>query len=92
MSTREKRINERAGMLALAEELHHVLRDRALPYCEEHGTDVRHLHTGTGRGYCGRPPQHPFDLVPTVNRMTHRRTEGRAQLDVPSRRIWRVRS
>jgi transposase InsO family protein len=55
-----------------------TLYDHVLPFYGEQGVPVAHALTDNSRGYCGRESQRFFELFPTLNQVTHRRTEVRS--------------
>jgi hypothetical protein len=55
-------------------------------FYEKHGIDLDHLLSDTGREYCGRLLQHPFELFLTVNRITRRRIEAGSP---ETNQLWR---
>lgn len=91
MSTREKLINARLGMLALAEELQNIsqacqraeisrshyyeIKEAFERYGPEGLAPRRLLRMYYGREYCGRPLQHPYELYLAISQIQHRRTQ-----------------
>ena len=55
-----------------------LLYDRVLPFYEALGVTVKSVLTDNGREYCGRPEQHPYELLLTLHDIEHRRTKVRS--------------
>jgi transposase InsO family protein len=52
-----------------------LLIDRVLPFYEAIGVDVGAVLTDNGREFCGKPEEHPFELVLAMHDVEHRRTK-----------------
>ena len=52
-----------------------LLIDRVLPFYEAIGIDVGAVLTDNGREFCGKPEDHPFELVLAMHDIEHRRTK-----------------
>lgn len=55
-----------------------LLYDRVLPFYEALGVPVKAVLTDYGREYCGRPEQHPYELLLALQDIEHRRTKVRS--------------
>jgi transposase InsO family protein len=55
-----------------------LLYDRVLPFYEALGVAIGAILTDNGREYCGRPDQHPFELLLAMNGIEHRTTQIRS--------------
>ena len=56
----------------------HVLNDKVLPFFEENNCLVMRILTDNGRGYCGRPYHHPFELFLQLEEIKRRTTPVKA--------------
>ncbi|HOT47115.1 MAG TPA: IS481 family transposase [Spirochaetota bacterium] len=54
-----------------------TLNNYVLPFFEEHNVKVETVLTDNGRGYCGRPEKHPFELFLQLEDIEHRATKVR---------------
>lgn len=54
-----------------------LLYDRVLPFYEALGVPVGAILTDNGREFCGRPDQHPYELLLGVEGIEHRTTRVR---------------
>lgn len=52
-----------------------TLVDRVLPFYDALGIDVGAILTDNGREFCGRPEQHPYELLLAMERIEHRTTK-----------------
>jgi transposase InsO family protein len=55
-----------------------LLYDRVLPFYEALGLAIGAILTDNGREYCGRPDQHPFELLLAMDGIQHRTTQIRS--------------
>jgi transposase InsO family protein len=55
-----------------------LLYDRVLPFYEALGIEVGAVLTDNGREYCGRPDQHPYELLLAMEAIEHRTTKVRS--------------
>jgi transposase InsO family protein len=55
-----------------------LLYDRVLPFYEALGVAIGAILTDNGREYCGRPDQHPFELLLAMDDIQHRTTQIRS--------------
>jgi transposase InsO family protein len=55
-----------------------LLYDRVLPFYEALGVAISAVLTDNGREYCGRPDQHPFELLLAMDGIQHRTTKVRS--------------
>lgn len=55
-----------------------LLYDRVLPFYEILGIEVGAVLTDNGREYCGRPDQHPYELLLAMEGIEHRTTKVRS--------------
>lgn len=55
-----------------------LLYDRVLPFYEMLGIEVGAVLTDNGREYCGRPDQHPYELLLAMEGIEHRTTKVRS--------------
>jgi len=55
-----------------------LLYDRVLPFYEALGVAIGAILTDNGREYCGRPDQHPFELLLAMDGIQHRTTQIRS--------------
>jgi transposase InsO family protein len=55
-----------------------LLYDRVLPFYEALGVSVGAVLTDNGREYCGRPDQHPYELLLALEGIDHRTTQVRS--------------
>ena len=52
-----------------------TLYDRVLPFYEAIGVPVQAILTDNGREFCGKPEQHPYELLLAMENIEHRRTK-----------------
>jgi transposase InsO family protein len=52
-----------------------TLYDRVLPFYEAIGAPVQAILTDNGREFCGKPEQHPYELLLAMEGIEHRRTK-----------------
>lgn len=52
-----------------------TLYDRVLPFCEAIGVPVQAVLTDNGREFCGKPEQHPYELMLAMEGIEHRTTK-----------------
>nr|WP_232199427.1 integrase core domain-containing protein [Thioalkalivibrio thiocyanodenitrificans] len=55
-----------------------LLYDRVLPFYETLGVAVKAILTDNGREFCGRPEQHPYELLLALHDIEHRTTRIRS--------------
>lgn len=55
-----------------------TLYDRVLPFYEALGVPVQAVLTDNGREFCGRPEQHPYQLLLALHDIEHRTTKVRS--------------
>ncbi len=55
-----------------------LLYERVLPFYVELGVEVGAVLTDNGREFCGRPEQHPYELLLAVEGIEHRTTKVRS--------------
>ena len=55
-----------------------LLYDRVLPFYEALGIEVGAVLTDNGREFCGRPEQHPYELLLALEGIEHRTTKIRS--------------
>jgi len=55
-----------------------LLYDRVLPFYQELGVEVGAVLTDNGREFCGKPEQHPFELLLAMEGIEHRTTKVRS--------------
>ena len=55
-----------------------LLYDRVLPFYEALGVEVGAVLTDNGREFCGRPEQHPYELLLAIEGIEHRTTKVRS--------------
>lgn len=55
-----------------------LLYDRVLPFYESLGIPVESVLTDNGREFCGRPDQHPYELLLALEGIEHRTTKVRS--------------
>jgi len=55
-----------------------LLYERVLPFYEELGVEVGAVLTDNGREYCGKPGQHPYELLLAMEGVEHRTTKIRS--------------
>jgi len=55
-----------------------VLHDRVLPFYDRIGVTVGAVLTDNGREFCGKPEQHPYELLLAVEGIQHRTTKVRS--------------
>jgi len=55
-----------------------LLYDRVLPFYEALGVAVKAVLTDNGREFCGRPEQHPYELLLALHEIEHRTTKVRS--------------
>jgi len=55
-----------------------LLYERVLPFYEALGVKVEAILTDNGREYCGRPENHPYELLLAVEDVEHRTTKIRS--------------
>lgn len=55
-----------------------LLYDRVLPFYEAFGVEVGAVLTDNGREYCGRPDNHPYELLLAMDGIEHRTTRIRS--------------
>ncbi len=55
-----------------------LLFDRALPFYEELGVPIGAILTDNGREFCGKPEQHPYELLLAMEGIEHRTTKVRS--------------
>jgi transposase InsO family protein len=55
-----------------------LLYDRVLPFYQALGIDVGAVLTDNGREFCGRPEQHPYELLLAMEGIEHRTTKVRS--------------
>jgi transposase InsO family protein len=55
-----------------------TLYDRVLPFYEALNVPVKAALTDNGREFCGRPEQHPYELLLALNDIEHRTTKVRS--------------
>jgi transposase InsO family protein len=55
-----------------------LLYDRVLPFYEALGVAVKAILTDNGREFCGRPEQHPYELLLALHDIEHRTTKIRS--------------
>ena len=55
-----------------------LLYDRVLPFYEALGVSVGAVLTDHGREFCGRPDQHPYELILALEQIEHRTTKVRS--------------
>jgi len=55
-----------------------LLHDRVLPFYEALGVSVSAILTDNGREFCGRPEQHPYELLLALEGIEHRTTKVRS--------------
>lgn len=55
-----------------------LLYDRVLPFYETLGVEVGAVLTDNGREFCGRPEQHPYELLLQLEGIEHRTTRVRS--------------
>lgn len=55
-----------------------LLYDRVLPFYEALSVTIGAILTDNGREYCGRPDQHPFELLLAMDGIPHRTTKVRS--------------
>lgn len=54
-----------------------LLYDRVLPFYKTLSCPVQTILTDNGREFCGRPEQHPYELLLAMNDIEHRTTKVR---------------
>jgi transposase InsO family protein len=52
-----------------------MLFDKVIPFYREEKIEIEHILTDNGSEYCGRPMEHPFQIMLTVHGIKHRRTK-----------------
>ncbi len=52
-----------------------ALNNDVLPTSEEHGASIDAVLSDTGREFCGRPDQHPYELFLQLEGIAHKRTK-----------------
>jgi transposase InsO family protein len=55
-----------------------LLYERVLPFYDALGVTVKAILTDNGREFCGRPEQHPYELMLAVEDIEHRNTKVRS--------------
>lgn len=55
-----------------------LLYERVLPFYDALGVPVQAILTDNGREFCGRPEQHPYELMLAVEDIEHRNTKVRS--------------
>ncbi len=55
-----------------------LLYDRVLPFYDALGVAVQAVLTDNGREFCGRPDQHPYELLLALHDIEHRTTKVRS--------------
>jgi transposase InsO family protein len=55
-----------------------LLYDRVLPFYQTLGIEVGAVLTDNGREFCGRPEQHPYELLLAMEAIEHRTTKVRS--------------
>jgi transposase InsO family protein len=55
-----------------------LLYDRVLPFYQTLGIEVGAVLTDNGREFCGRPEQHPYELLLAMEAIDHRTTKVRS--------------
>jgi transposase InsO family protein len=52
-----------------------LLNDRAIPFCDEHGSPLPRVLTDRGTEYCGTHDRHEYELYLAVENIDHTRTQ-----------------